>query len=135
MWKILGKKYAASGLEDILIEANVFGPNAASVVMNGGNYKRCTMAHSLMYETICRLEWKSFLAWSVEKGFIARDDASQLEKNWKRMQQTMKELLQQDEKSIDKQMAISSKLADLNTSVNNLEDKYQHFLSDGRGAK
>ena len=43
----------------------------------------------------------------------------------------MKEFLQ-DEKSIDKQMAISSKLADLNTSVNNLEDKYQQFLSDGK---
>ena len=67
MWKILGKTYAASSLEDILAEANVFCPNAASVIMNGGNYKRCTMAHSLMYETISRLEWKSFLAWSVEK--------------------------------------------------------------------
>ena len=84
------------------------------------------MAHSLMYmyQTICRLEWKSFLTWSVEKRYIGRDDASQLEKNCIRMQQTMKEFLQQDEKSIDKQMAISSALADLNTSVNNLEDKY-----------
>ena len=51
VWQILGKKYAASGL---------FGPNAASVIMNGGNYKKCTIAHSLMYETICRPEWKSF---------------------------------------------------------------------------
>ena len=91
------------------------------------------MAHSLMYETICRLEWKSFLAWSVEKGFVGRDDASQMEKNCKRMQQTMKEFLKQDEKSIDKQMAISSALADLNTSVNNLVDKYQQFHSDGKG--
>ena len=86
----------------------MFGSNVASVIMNGGNCKRCTMAHSFMYETICRLKWKSFLAWSVEKGFIGRDYASQLEKNWKRMQQTMKEFLQQDKKSIDKQMAISS---------------------------
>ena len=58
---ILGKKNAASGLEDILVEANVFSPNAGSVIMNGGNYKRCTLAHCLMYETICRLEWKKDL--------------------------------------------------------------------------
>ena len=29
-------------------------------------------------------------------------------------------------------MAISGALSDLNTSVNNLEDKYQQFLSDGK---
>ena len=44
----------------------------------------------------------------------------------------MKEFLQQDEKSMDKQMAIYSALADINTSVNNLEDKCQQFLSDGK---
>ena len=48
------------------------------------------------------------------------------------MQQTIKEFLQQDKKSIDKQMAISSALDDLNKSVNNLEDKYQQLLSDGK---
>ena len=132
VWKILGKKYAALGLEEILVEANVFGPNAASVIMNGGNLKRCIMAHRLTYETICRLELKSFLAWSVEKRFIGKDDESQLENNCKRMRQTMKEFLPQDKKSIDKQMAISSALADLNTSVINLEDKCQQFLSDGK---
>ena len=42
MWKISGNKYAASGLEDILVEVNVFGPNAVSVIMNGRNYMRCT---------------------------------------------------------------------------------------------
>ena len=56
--------------------------------------------------------------------------------NWKRyckrMQQTMKEFLQEDENTIDKKMAVSSALADLNTSVNNLEDKYQQFISHGK---
>ena len=55
-----------------------------------------------------------------------------MENNCKRMKQTMKEFLQQDEKSIDKQMAISSALADLNTYVNNWENKYQQFLFDGK---
>ena len=70
VWKIFGKKYAASGLDDILAEANVFGPNAASIIMSGGNYKRCTLAHNLMYEAICRLEWNAFLTWMVEKEFL-----------------------------------------------------------------
>ena len=132
VWKILGKKYAASGLEDILVEANVFGPNSASVIMKGGNYKRCTLAHSLMYETICRLEWKSFLEWMVEKEFMGSNAASQLEEMCKSMQHTMKEFLQQEEKSNEKQTAITSALAELNMYANDLEDKYKQFLVEGK---
>lgn len=32
-WKILSIKYSASGMEDILVEAAIFGPNAVSVIM------------------------------------------------------------------------------------------------------
>ena len=87
VWKIFGKKYAASGLEDILVEANVFGANAPSVIMSGSSFKRCTLAHSLMNEAICRLEWKK--NWIVEKEFLGRDDASELEENSTAMQEVM----------------------------------------------
>ena len=40
VWKIFGKKYAASGLEDIPVEANVFGANAASVIISLRNLKQ-----------------------------------------------------------------------------------------------
>ena len=38
-WEIIGEKYSSSRLEDILVDAAVFGPNAASVIMTGKNYK------------------------------------------------------------------------------------------------
>ena len=53
-WKIMGKKCSSSGLEDIVVEASVFGPNTASVIMAGKNYKRCGLAHSLMYDVMTR---------------------------------------------------------------------------------
>ena len=51
--EIFGKKNAASGSEVILAEVNVLGSNAASVIMNSGNYTRCTLAHSRTYEATC----------------------------------------------------------------------------------
>ena len=96
VWKIFGKKYAASGLEDIHAEANVFDANAASVIMSGSTFKRCTLARSLVNEAICRLEWNAFLAWIVEKEFLGRDDASELEE--KCMQEVMKDFLKTKKK-------------------------------------
>ena len=51
--EIFGKKNAASGSEVILAEVNVLGSNAASVIMNSGNYTRCTLTHSRTYEATC----------------------------------------------------------------------------------
>ena len=95
---MFGKKYAASVLEDILVEANVFGPNAASVIMSGSDYKRCTLAHTLMYEAVCRLEWNAFLTWTVEKEFSGRDYASELEEKCSAIQEVIKDFLKDKEK-------------------------------------
>ena len=79
-------------------------------------------------------DWSGNLFWH---GVLTKDlleetmDPSQ-KRSVKKIQQTMKEFLQQDEKSIDKHMAISRALTDLNLSANNLEDKYQQFLSNGK---
>ena len=50
----------------------------------------------------------------------------------KSMQHTMKEFLQQEEKSNEKQTAITSALAELNMYANDLEDKYKQFLVEGK---
>ena len=63
-WKIIGKKYSSSGLEDILVEATVFGPNAAPVILAEKKYKRCGLTHPLMYDVMTRFHLKAFLAGS-----------------------------------------------------------------------
>ena len=50
VWKIFSKKYAASGPEDMLVEASVFGHK--TVIMSSGSNKRCALAHILMYEAL-----------------------------------------------------------------------------------
>ena len=55
--------------------------------MSGSSFKRCTLAHSLMNEAICRLEWKK--NWIVGKEFLGRYDASELEENCIAMQEVM----------------------------------------------
>ena len=59
-WKILGKRFTESGLDDLLVEAGIFGPNAASMIMQGKHYKRCTLAHKLMFEAMGMLKWQAF---------------------------------------------------------------------------
>ena len=61
--KILGKRYSECELSEILIEANILGINAAKVVMSDGHYKRCLIAHKLMFEALSRFQMKSFLTW------------------------------------------------------------------------
>ena len=78
-WRIIGKKYSSSGLEDILVEAAVFGPNAASVIMAGKNYKRCGLAHSLMYDVMTRSHLKAFLAWLIAEGKLPHATINDLE--------------------------------------------------------
>ena len=59
-WKLFGKKYLGSGQEDILVESEIFGPNAVSQIMKGKNFKRCSLAHMLTYEIMCRPEFTAF---------------------------------------------------------------------------
>ena len=60
---LLGKKYAQSGLEDLLIESGVYAAGATSVLMLGKSYNRGIRAHKLCMETLFRLLWQVFQKW------------------------------------------------------------------------
>ena len=57
---LLRRKYAQSGLEDLLIESGVYAAGTTSVLMLGN---RGIRAHKLSMEALCRLLWKAFLEW------------------------------------------------------------------------
>ena len=57
----IGKRFQHSGLEDILIEAEVVAPGSMKGVMTGHHYNRSVHAHKLMYEALQLLRWMSFL--------------------------------------------------------------------------
>ena len=58
-----GKKYAQSGLEDVLIEPGIYAAGTTSVLMLGKSYNRGIRAHKLSMEALFRLLWQAFLEW------------------------------------------------------------------------
>ena len=57
----IGKRFQDSGLEDILIEADIVAPGSINGILNGHHYNRSIRANKMMYEVLVRLRWKAFL--------------------------------------------------------------------------
>ena len=58
---ILGKRFGDAGLQDILIESEVVAPGSINGVINGHHYNRSMRAHKLLYESLQRIRFISFL--------------------------------------------------------------------------
>ena len=66
---LIWKKYASSGLEDLLVESGVYGAGAVSALMKGKAYNRGVRAHRLVMDAFFRLLWQAFLSWCQSNGF------------------------------------------------------------------
>ena len=64
---LFGRKYANSGLEDLLIESGVYAAITTTVLMLEKSYNRGICAHKLVMEALSRLLWKEFLEWLSKK--------------------------------------------------------------------
>ena len=53
--------YKLSGIEDVLVDAEVVAQGSIAGVLNGHNYNRSIRAHKIMYEGLSRLLLKSFV--------------------------------------------------------------------------
>ena len=102
-WKLFGKTYLGSRLEDILVKSEIFGPNAVNQIMKGKNFKRCSLAHMLTYETMCRLKFTAFLKWMVDKEQMSELVAEELEVSCKNIQQAMKSFVLEERTQEKKQ--------------------------------
>ena len=60
---LLGKKFADSGLDDLLIESGVYAAGSTSTLMKGKSYNRGIRAHKLCLEVFFRLMWDAFILW------------------------------------------------------------------------
>ena len=68
---LLGKKFENSGLEDLLIEAGVYGSATISSDIKSKAYNWGIRAHKLTMDALFRLQWHAFTTWYQE-----RDDTS-----------------------------------------------------------
>ena len=60
---LLGKKFADSGLDDLLIESAVYAAGSTSALMKGKSYNRGIRVHKLCLEVFFRLMWDAFILW------------------------------------------------------------------------
>lgn len=59
--RCLGQFIEGSGLDGILIEANVYGMNTLSSILKGTQYNRGIRAHKLLYEAIRSIQFSDFI--------------------------------------------------------------------------
>ena len=59
--RCLGQYIEGSGLDSILIEANVYGMNTLSSILKGTQYNRGIRAHKLLYEAIRSIQFSEFI--------------------------------------------------------------------------
>lgn len=60
---VIGKKFQESGLEDLLIESELYGSNTTLALLKGKSYNRGVRAHKLIMEALMRLQWQAFCLW------------------------------------------------------------------------
>ena len=60
---LIGKKFADSGLDNLLIESGVYAAGSTSALMKGKSYNRGIRAHKLCLEVLFRLMWDAFILW------------------------------------------------------------------------
>lgn len=58
----IGKRFASSGLEDILVESGVIANGSLKGVLNGHMYNRSIRAHKLLFEALARLQVADFMS-------------------------------------------------------------------------
>ena len=60
---VIGKKYADSGLENLLVQSEVHGSNTPFQLLEGKSYNHGVRGHNLTLEAVFCLEWEYFDKW------------------------------------------------------------------------
>ena len=60
MMAVIGKRFADSGLQSILVESGLAGEGAVQGVLNGKHYNRALRCHKIVMEAFFRLCWQAF---------------------------------------------------------------------------
>lgn len=65
--RVIEQHMECSGLEDIWLEAGVFGANTVTIVLEGKAYYRAVGGHILTYEALWWLKWQCFEKWLSDR--------------------------------------------------------------------
>lgn len=60
---VIGKRFAGSGLRDLMLESGVVAEGSLQGVLSGKHYNRSIRVHKLVMEAMCRLQLEQFGEW------------------------------------------------------------------------
>ena len=67
-----GKYIKGTGLDDVLLETNIFGKKTIEQILNGTHYVRSLRGFIIIVEAIERLKWKAFFEqYGKDKNYIS----------------------------------------------------------------
>ena len=66
------------GLEDILIEGNIYGASAVAKILEVKSYNRGIRAHKVTYEALWRLKLKEFGEWATAQNDISEEEQNRI---------------------------------------------------------
>ncbi|MEM7298198.1 MAG: hypothetical protein AAF391_08035 [Bacteroidota bacterium] len=67
-FSLVGKRFGAAGLKEMIIEANLTGPGSVNAVLGGKHYNRGLRVFKTIYEALFRLKMEAFENWMQENG-------------------------------------------------------------------
>lgn len=85
---VIGHLFEGSGLEDIFIEAGLYGSSTVSRFLKGKMYNRGVRAHKLLLEALMRLRWQAFCDWLGDQ--ISEIDTERCNTCLKKLQEALK---------------------------------------------
>ena len=109
-----------SGLEDLLIESDVYASGTASQLLKGKQYTRGVRAHKLVSEAFFRLQWSDFLSWLSK--------SNQAPANSEVTEAKIDALV----KAVTLQEAIAEPLEELITAMTPLTEQFNSFKTEGQ---
>ena len=61
---IIGKRFRDAGFRDVAVESGVIAEGSIDALLDGRKYNRAIRFLKLVYESLMRLSWRGFKAWS-----------------------------------------------------------------------
>ena len=65
---VIGKRFGAAGLRDLIIEAGIAGSDSTEKILKGKHYNRGVRVAKYVYEAIQRAKFEAFQTWLQEEG-------------------------------------------------------------------
>ena len=114
---VIGKRFAESGLSDLVVEADILDSNAVEGAMNGKHYSNAVRMFKIVFEAFLRAKIDCFIEWigaSSNENYLV---------NFLESENFQNLLSKQDTKSLKQCVATIMPIA-------NLMDGYDEMLSD-----